>query len=370
MTAAPDHEYMARALALARRGIASTAPNPTVGCIVVNDGRVVGQGFTQRAGGNHAEIEALKAAGAAAAGATVYVSLEPCAHTGRTGPCATALIEARVARVVYALDDPNPSVAGKGAQMLSAAGIEITTPMLAGAAEEVNRGYFSRMRRCRPWIRCKMAASLDGRTALANGQSQWITGVAARRDVHRWRARSSAIMTGIGTVLADDPRLSARVDDGSIDIVQPIRIVLDSALRLPPAAQLLSGDAEVWIFAGAARDAAQAERRRALEAAGVRIETVSADPRCDLTAIAHRLADLEINDVLLEAGPILAGAMLAADLVDELIFYFAPSLLGADARGLFDLPPLTDLGDCRRLVIDDIRKLGEDLRIVARARKD
>lgn len=357
---------MARALKLAGRGVASTDPNPTVGCVIVKDGDVVGEGFTQPAGGNHAEIEALNAAGEEAAGATVYVSLEPCAHTGRTGPCASALIKAQVARVVFALEDPNPAVAGKGAEMLAAAGIVVETPLLAAEAEAINRGYFSRMRRQRPWIRCKMAASLDGRTALANGESQWITGDAARRDVHRSRALASAVMTGIGTVLADDPRLTARVPDAGFDVRQPQRVIIDSSLRTPPTATTLGLDGEVIIFAGTGTCDPAADQVAALERAGARIETVAADPRCDLDAVVSRLAALEINDVWLEAGPTLAGAMVAAGLVDELILYLAPSLLGNDARGLFALPPLAGLDERVRLHIDDLRQFGDDLRIIAR----
>ena len=357
---------MARALKLAGRGVASTDPNPTVGCVIVKEGQVVGEGFTQPAGGNHAEIEALNAAGDAAAGATVYVSLEPCAHTGRTGPCASALIEAKVVRVVLALEDPNPVVAGKGADMLAAAGIVTETPLLAVQAEAINRGYFSRMRRKRPWIRCKMAASLDGRTALLNGESQWITGDAARRDVHRLRAEASAVMTGIGTLLADDPELTARVSDSGFDIQQPQRVIIDSSLRTPAGAKTLSLGSEVIIFTGAVADGPSADQFAALERAGARIETVAADPHCDLEAVVSRLAALEINDVWLEAGPTLAGAMVAAGLVDELILYLAPSLLGNDARGLFTLPLLKRLDERVRLRIDDLRRLGDDLRIIAR----
>jgi diaminohydroxyphosphoribosylaminopyrimidine deaminase / 5-amino-6-(5-phosphoribosylamino)uracil reductase len=380
MSEAADHEHMARAIELAARASASSDPNPAVGCVIVRDGHVVGEGFTQRAGGNHAEIEALDAAGSAAAGSTVYVSLEPCAHTGRTGPCAAALIRAGVARVVYALKDPNSLVAGRGAAMLAEAGIETESPLLADEAEAVNRGFFSRHRRGRPWISLKMAASLDGRTALANGESQWITGEAARHDVHRARARASAVMTGIGTVLADDPSLSARVENADIDIVQPKRVILDSTLKTPPTAHMFGLDGEVWIFTGIAADgsgptgggsgpagdrAAAAARFRALEAAGARIETVPADPRCDLGAVVSRLAALQINTIWLESGPVLSGAMLAAGLVDELVLYFSPMLLGESARGLLSLPPIARLADARRLVLTDVQRLGEDLRIIA-----
>lgn len=366
MSEAADHEHMARALELARSGSASTDPNPAVGCVIVNGGRIVGEGFTQRPGGNHAEIEALAAAGSEAAGSTVYVSLEPCAHTGRTGPCARALIEARVGRVIYAIEDPNPQVAGRGAAMLADAGVATETPLLADAARDVNRGYFSRHQRGRPWIRLKLAASLDGRTALANGESQWITGAAARRDVHRWRARASAVMTGVGTVLADDPSLTARSEEPDIDIVQPKRIIVDSALRTPPTARTLKQAGEVIVFSGvAAADAEAARRSEGLVAAGARVETVAADPRCDLAAVVARLAALEINTVWLEAGPTLAGAMFAAGLVDELVLYLAPCLLGDDAKGLLSLPVIEHLSDAPRLALSDLRRVGDDIRIIA-----
>ena len=362
-----DRGFMARALELGARGAASTDPNPAVGCVIVRDGRIVGEGFTQPAGGNHAEIEALAAAGAEAAGATVFVSLEPCAHTGRTGPCTRALIDARVARVVYAVEDPNPLVAGKGAQALRAAGIVVESPLLAAEAEAQNRGFFARMRRGRPWVRVKLAASLDGRTALANGRSQWLTGEAARRDVHAWRARSSAVMTGIGTVLADDPELTARTGELGIRVLQPRRIVVDSRLRTPPAAKLFAAPAggEAIVFAGAT--AAGDERRRsALERVGARVEAVAASPHCDLAAVVARLGALEINSVWVEAGPTLSGALLAAGLVDELILYYAPCLLGDSARGMFALPEVSRLEERYGLVVDDVDRIGDDFRIRAR----
>jgi diaminohydroxyphosphoribosylaminopyrimidine deaminase/5-amino-6-(5-phosphoribosylamino)uracil reductase len=368
-----DRGWMARALELGARGAASTDPNPAVGCVIVRDGRVVGEGHTQPAGGNHAEIEALAAAGGAASGATVYVSLEPCSHTGRTAPCTRALIDARVGRVVYAIDDPNPLVAGKGARALREAGIVVESPLLAPEAEAQNRGFFSRMRRGRPWLRVKLAASLDGRTALANGSSRWLTGEAARSDVHAWRARSSAILTGIGTVLADDPELTARPGELGIRVLQPKRVVVDSQLRTPPAARLLAGGAgagasaggDAIVFAGA-EAAGRVERRRALERAGARIETVAASPRCDLVEVVARLGALEINSVWVEAGPTLSGALLAAGLVDELILYYAPCALGNSARGMFELPLLTSLDERYRLGVDDVLRIGDDFRVRAR----
>ena len=365
MITADDHAFMARALVLASKAAASTDPNPAVGCLIVRSNEVLGEGFTRPAGGSHAEIVALNAASDQAVDATVYVSLEPCSHTGRTGPCTAALIAARVARVVYAVEDPNPAVAGKGIAQLRAAGIEVAGPLLATEAERVNRGFFSRMQRGRPWVCCKMAASLDGRTALANGASQWITGADARADVHRWRARSSAVMTGIGTVIADDPGMNARADDLDIDVLQPLRIVLDSTLRMPPDAAILSLPGDVIVFAGEESGVDAAKRRVQLEAAGAHIECVAASPRLDLAAVMARLGELEINTVWLEAGPELAGAMLAAGLVDELVLYLAPCLLGADARGLFELPALERLEDRYSLQIESMRQIGSDIRICA-----
>jgi len=365
MTEAGDHVHMARALQLAERGCASTDPNPAVGCVIVREGRVVGEGFTRPAGGNHAEVEALAAAAGEAAGATVYVSLEPCSHTGRTGPCTEALIAARVARVVYAVEDPNPAVAGRGASRLRQAGIEVESPLLAAEAEALNRGFFARMRRRRPWLRCKMAASLDGRTALANGASHWITGAAARGDVHRWRACSSAVMTGIGTVLADDPALTARPDAFTDEIRQPLRVIADSSLRTPPGARTLGLDGQVVIFCSA-QSGRGASRRQALERAGARIEPVAGGAGLDLAAVMSRLAALEVNSVWLEAGPTLAGAMLSGGLVDEVFLYLAPCLLGNAARGLFALPVFDSLDQRIALEIDDLRSVGDDLRIIAR----
>lgn len=362
MNSSADHKFMARALQLAGQGIYTTDPNPSVGCVLVVDGRIVGEGYTAPAGGPHAERVALAAAGRAARGATAYVTLEPCSHRGRTGPCALALIEAGVARVVSAMPDPNPLVAGSGERQLAAAGVVVETGLLASAAEALNRGFFSRMRRGRPWLRSKVAASLDGRTALANGRSQWITGPAARRDVHRWRAQSSAVMTGIGTVLADDPSLTARWDSAPVEPLQPWRVIVDSALRTPPDARTLGLPGRVVIFGGNA----DSDAGRALQAAGAQLETVPAAPHCDLAAVLARLAALEVNDVWVEAGATLNGALLELGLVDELICYMAPQILGDTARGMFALGPLARLEDRIDLDIDDVRMVGRDLRIVAR----
>ena len=353
---------MERALRLAERGLYDTAPNPTVGCVLVNGDDVVGEGWTAPAGGPHAERVALAKAGARARGATAYVTLEPCCHFGRTGPCVDALIEAGIARVVCSHVDPNPLVAGSGIGRLERAGIDVTVGVLRGPAEALNRGHISRMSRNRPWVRVKVAASLDGRTALASGASRWITGDAARADVHRWRARSSAVLTGIGTVLADDPALTARLDDPDAHVLQPARVIVDSRFRTPLTAQALKSPASILIFGTDTRG----ERASRLAEAGAQIERVRGEPRCDLHAVLARLAALEHNDVLVEAGPTLSGAFLEAGLIDELIIYMAPHVLGDRARGMFSIDELTDLGDRYSLEIDDVRTLGSDLRIIAR----
>lgn len=368
MADAIDHEHMAAALRLAANGLYDTKPNPAVGCVLVRDGRVVGTGWTAPAGGPHAERVALAAAGAAARGATAYVTLEPCCHTGRTGPCSTALIEAGVARVVFAGRDPNPQVDGGGAAELAAAGIAVEGGVMERAAEPLNRGFFARMRRGLPWVRSKLGVSLDGRTALANGASRWITSASARADVHRWRARSSAVLTGSGTIVDDDPSLDARRDEAQIPaalgIKQPLRVIVDAVLKTPPTAKTLSQPGEVVVLTTRDRDDPKA---RALRAAGARVETVDGNAaHCDLKAVLERLAALEVNDVWVEAGAGLNGALLAADLIDELIIYMAPSLLGDSARGMFALPAIESLAESRNVVFEDFRKVGADLRITAR----
>ncbi|MGB5307233.1 MAG: bifunctional diaminohydroxyphosphoribosylaminopyrimidine deaminase/5-amino-6-(5-phosphoribosylamino)uracil reductase RibD [Gammaproteobacteria bacterium] len=363
MTATADHEYMARALQLAERGLFTTDPNPRVGCVLVRDGAIVGEGWHERAGGPHAEVNALQQAGAQAAGATAYVTLEPCCHQGRTPPCTTALINAGIARVVAGMEDPNPQVAGQGLQTLQAAGIKTGSGLLAVAAAGLNPGFVMRMRRARPWVRLKLAMSVDGRTALANGASQWITGPAARRDVHRLRARSSAILTGVGTVLADDPALTARLDDVAADQVQqPLRVILDSHLQTPPAARLLDLPGATLILTAAANAAAAT----ALTRPGVTITTLPQQRgQLDLAAVLQHLGALAINEVHVEAGATLAGALLTAGLVDELVLYMAPHLLGDTARGLFVLPELQQMEERIQLSISDIRAVGQDWRITA-----
>jgi diaminohydroxyphosphoribosylaminopyrimidine deaminase/5-amino-6-(5-phosphoribosylamino)uracil reductase len=367
MADAIDVEHMAHALQLAANGLYDTAPNPAVGCVLVKDARVVGTGWTAPAGGPHAEIVALRNAGAAARGATAYVTLEPCCHTGRTGPCTKALLAAGVVRVVFAGRDPNPRVNGGGAAELEAAGIAVEGGVLENEAEPLNRGFFTRMRRGVPYVRSKLAVSLDGRTALANGASQWITSVEARSDVHRWRARSSAVLTGSGTIVDDDPALDARRAEAeipeSIGIKQPLRVVIDARLKMPPTAKTLSLPGEVLVLTTRALDDPKAE---ALRAAGARVDRIAGDAEhCDLRAVIAHLGALEINDVWVEAGAGLNGALLKAGLIDELIIYMAPRVLGATARGMFEVPALESLADDYRVAFDDIRKIGADLRIIA-----
>ena len=367
MADAIDNEHMARALQLAANGLYDTAPNPAVGCVLVKDARIVGTGWTAPAGGPHAEIVALKAAGAAARGATAYVTLEPCCHTGRTGPCTKALLAAGIARVVFAGRDPNPRVNGGGAAELAAAGVTVEGGVMESEAEPLNRGFFTRMRRGVPYVRSKLAVSLDGRTALANGASQWITSAEARGDVHRWRARSSAVLTGSGTIVDDDPSLDARRAEAeipeSIGIKQPLRVVIDARLKMPPTAKTLSLPGEVLVLTTRALDDPKAE---ALRAAGARVDRIAGDAEhCDLRAVIAHLGALEINDVWVEAGAGLNGALLKAGLIDELIIYMAPRVLGATARGMFEVPALESLADATQVSFDDIRQIGADLRITA-----
>jgi diaminohydroxyphosphoribosylaminopyrimidine deaminase/5-amino-6-(5-phosphoribosylamino)uracil reductase len=355
---------MRRALELAALGLYTTDPNPRVGCVLAAGGRTIAEGWHQRAGEAHAEVRALAAAGAGARGATAYVSLEPCSHHGRTPPCTEALIRAGVARVVYALDDPNPKVLGNGAAALRAAGIQVEGGLLAAEAEALNPGFVKRMRQGVPWVRVKLGASLDGRTALASGESRWITGKAARQDAQRYRARSSAVLTGIDTVLADDPALNVRLPDADR---QPLRVVLDSTLRLPPGARLIEREGAPLVFT-APETLAASPARAGLEARGVRIEAVPVESpgRLSLAAVLRRLAELECNEIWVEAGAKLAGAFLAAGLVDELIVYVAPRLLGSDARPLALLPPPASLDAALAFRFTECTWVGDDLRLTAR----
>jgi diaminohydroxyphosphoribosylaminopyrimidine deaminase/5-amino-6-(5-phosphoribosylamino)uracil reductase len=358
-----DRYAMTRALSLAERGLETTDPNPRVGCVIAKNGRIIGEGWHERAGEAHAEIAALRAASEAVAGATVYVTLEPCSHHGRTPPCAGALIEARVARVVYAIQDPNPSVSGEGARALIRAGISVEGSLMPTEATELNIGFIKRMTHGLPWVRVKLAMSLDGRTALANGASRWITSDAAREDVHRWRARSSAVMTGIGTVLADDPQLNVRL--AGQNRRHPLRVVLDSHLRTPPGARLLVIDGNVLILTSAD----SADRAEVLAQAGASVEIVpGSDGLLELPAVLARLAELEVNEVLVEGGPTLAGQLITEFLADELLLYVAPKLLGPQAFPLLDLPQLHNLEDAWGFSLFDVQRIGDDLRLRLRPR--
>jgi diaminohydroxyphosphoribosylaminopyrimidine deaminase/5-amino-6-(5-phosphoribosylamino)uracil reductase len=385
---AQDSVWMARALRLAERGLYTTSPNPRVGCVLVNNNGMVGEGWHARAGEPHAEVLALNAAGAATRGATAFVTLEPCSHHGRTPPCADALIAAGVARVVVAVQDPNPKVAGEGIAKLRAAGIAVECGLMETAARELNAGFFARMTRGTPWLRSKIAMSLDGRTALANGVSRWITGDAARLDVQHWRARSCAVLTGITTVLADDARLNVREIETQR---QPLRVVLDSRLRMPLNARILQGGCErvaaetpglVEVLAPAGGTQRHSpcgggvliytathdtEKIAALKKAGALI-CVSPDGngKVDLANMLGDLANRGCNEVLLEAGSTLNGALMRAGLVDELLLYLAPQLLGDMARGMVQLGELASLDQRVNLKWQDMRQVGHDLRIMAK----
>jgi diaminohydroxyphosphoribosylaminopyrimidine deaminase/5-amino-6-(5-phosphoribosylamino)uracil reductase len=382
---------MARALHLAELGLNSTHPNPRVGCVVVLNGEIVGEGWHRRAGGPHAEVEALRMAGGRASGATAYVTLEPCCHHGRTPPCADALIAAGVSEVVAAMVDPNPKVAGNGLRTLEAAGIRTRHGLMAAAAETLNRGFCRRMTTGRPWVTSKLAMSLDGRTAMASGESKWITGPEARQDVQRLRARSSAILTGIETVLADDPSLTVRTAEGaasgsdnpnpagagrvrgevSVDtagaesqtgwIRQPTRIILDSRLRIPGTARLLGLPGETWVFTAFGSGLSRPD----LAMPGVTVHEVpsEADGRLDISAVLNRLGQLEINELMVEAGGTLNGALLGQGVVDEWVVYLAPCILGSRGRALFDLPHLERMADRHDLRLVDTRQVGRDVRL-------
>lgn len=350
---------MARALELAERGLYTSTPNPRVGCVIVNGGEVVGEGWHEKAGLPHAEAIALAAAGSRSRGATAYVSLEPCTHQGRTGPCSTALLEAGVARVAAALQDPNPLVAGGGLARLRDQGVEVACGLLEHEARELNIGFVSRMTRGRPWVRLKVAASLDGRTALNNGRSQWITGEAARRDGHHWRARACAILTGAGTVRDDDPRLTVREVETSR---QPLRVVVDSKLETPSAAKILEGGG---VLVAAARE--DKAKIAALRARGAEVLVMpNSAGKVELGELFRELARRGLNEVHVEAGSRLNGSLVQEGQVDEFLIYLAPSIIGDAARGMFHLPELTALAGRRQLKILDTRMIGPDIRVTAR----
>lgn len=356
-----DTDGIARALELAWNGLFITSPNPRVGCVIVKDGRIIGEGYTQPAGQAHAEIQALKDAadrGAEVRGATAYVTLEPCSHYGRTPPCADALVRAGVARVVAAIADPNPLVAGRGMDKLKAAGIETACGVLEEQAREINIGFFSRMQRGKPWVRMKAAASLDGKTALHNGKSQWITSSEARDDGHWWRARACAALTGIGTVRQDNPQLNVRAVPTPR---QPQRIVIDSRLEIDPEARILDGGGTLIVAAHP-----DAEREARLRDRGAEILILpNAHGKVDLPALMLELGKRQINELHVEAGFKLNGSLIREGCVDELLLYLAPSLLG-DAEGLFDLPALGSLDGRRELAFHEVKQIGPDLRILAR----
>ena len=363
MFSAADHEFMARALQLAEQGLYSTTPNPRVGCVIVNDALVVGEGWHRRAGEAHAEVHALRAAAGKARGATAYVTLEPCSHYGRTPPCADALIAAGVTRVVAAMQDPNPAVSGNGLARLRASGVAVGCGLLASAAEELNIGFVSRMTRGRPWVRMKLATSLDGKTALENGASQWITGAAARQDGHRWRARACAILSGIGTVLADNPQLNVRDVETSR---QPLKVVIDSRLELPLDARLLATGEVLLVTVSADLEKANALRERGVEI----LNLPNASGNVDLPELMQELGRRGINELHVEGGYRLSGALVAAGLVDELLLYQAPCLIGDAARGMLDMPSLLSLENKQQLTIRDVRMVGSDLRVLARLRAE
>jgi len=350
---------MSRALALVERGRDTSTPNPSVGCVIVKDGRILGEGWHERAGEAHAEVRALESMRESAEGATAYLTLEPCSHQGRTPPCADALVAAKLARVVSSLEDPNPQVRGRGIARLREAGIRADVGLMAAQAEEAHRGFLTRMRKGRPWMRIKAAASLDGGIALANGLSRWITSEAARRDVHRLRARSCAMLTGIGTVRHDDPELTVRMVECSR---QPKRVLIDHRLEVPLSAKILQGEPPLIVTVSD-----DAERRAALEGRGAEVVRVPGDGRkADLVALAQLLGSRGFNEVTVETGGKLMGSLVRSGVVDELVLYLAPMLLGDAAQGLFAMGELLRLDEAPRVRIADVRNVGEDVRITAR----
>lgn len=362
------HELMAQAIRLANKGLYTCDPNPRVGCVLVNDGIIIGEGWHAKAGEEHAEIMALRSASLHnpnyIKGSTAYVTLEPCCHTGKTGPCTHALIDAGIQHVVIGMIDPNPKVAGQGIAALEAAGIQVTAGILPAQCAALNPGFIQRMQAQRPYVRVKLAASLDGKTALNSGESQWVTGAAARDDVQKWRARSSAVMTGIQTIMADNPRLTVRAEQ-LLEAKMPLRIVLDSQLTIDPAARVLAEQGDVLIVTASEQ---AADKIDALRAAHVEVIQLPADAQghVNLTQLMQILADAEINELMVESGATLAGSLLAAEYVDELVLYLAPSIMGHHAKGLFDLPALTSMNNKIALTIQDTRQIGNDIRLIAK----
>ena len=367
---AQDHVFMTRALQLAEQGLFSTRPNPRVGCVIVKDGPkgkiVVGEGAHLKAGEPHAEVFALRQAGDLAKGATAYVTLEPCSHTGRTLPCSQAIVDAGITKVITAMQDPNPLVAGSGLAYLRAHNIEVASGLMQAQSEALNPGFISRMTKNLPFVRSKIAASLDGKTALENGDSQWITSEAARTDVQHWRARSCAILTGVGTVLADNPSMTVRLNNQPADLIdigfQPMRIIVDSALKTPVNAKILQGGNVLIAFAHDADN-----KSEALLSAGAELLCIPNEQGkvCLKTLLAH-LAAREINEVLVEGGEGLNGALLAQNLIDELLIYYAPKLMGGAAKSMFAIPAFTAMQQAVDLQILDVRHIGNDIRIRAK----
>jgi diaminohydroxyphosphoribosylaminopyrimidine deaminase/5-amino-6-(5-phosphoribosylamino)uracil reductase len=361
MYTAEDYDWMAQALRLAERGMTGTSPNPRVGCLLVKNGKIIGSGWHQRAGEPHAEVFALREAGTSAFHATAYITLEPCAHQGKTAPCADALIDAGVTRVIVAIQDPNPLVSGKGISKLRAAGIQVDCGLMEVEARELNVGFFSRMIRGLPWVRSKIAMSVDGRTALSTGESQWITGESARLDVQHWRARSCAVLTGINTILADNAQLNVRQIETSR---QPLRVVLDSQLRIPLDAKILV-DSHVLIYTAVKNET----KVKLLQQCGATVfQCADQNNQVDLHAVMHDLAKRGINEVFVEAGSTLNGALLRSGHVDELVLYIAPKLLGDCAQGMAALGVLNNLSECIGLKWQDMRQVGLDLRILVRVK--
>ncbi len=359
-----DSEFMLHALQLAKRGMYTTKPNPRVGCLLVKDNKIIAEGWHIRAGQGHAEVEALKKT-QDAQGATAYVTLEPCSHYGRTAPCAEALIKAGVARVVVAMQDPNPLVAGKGLALLKQAGINVTCGVMAAEANELNTGFVTRMQTGKPYIISKLAMSLDGRTAMASGESKWITSTHARQDVQTLRALSGAVLTGVDTVLVDNPSMNVRLQ--GVDVEQPMRVILDSSLKTPITAKLLTLPGRTVILTCSEDET----KMQALKQVGAEVYSVAANRqgRLDLEAVLQFLAEQQISDVLVEAGSILNGALMEQGLIDECVVYMAPSILGASGRGLFAMPNVSEMADKKQLQLLDVRKVGVDLRLRYKVQK-
>ena len=361
-----NHEYMAQAIALARLGLHTTMPNPRVGCVIVNHGQIVGQGWHVQAGKDHAEALALQAAGNKAKSATLYVTLEPCCHIGRTQPCVDAIISAGISQVVLSMEDPNPQVAGGGIRTLQQAGMAVQVGLLEAEARALNPGFIKRMRTGLPWVRLKLAGSLDGRSAMASGESQWITSAAARRDVQRYRARSCAILSSINTLLADDPALNLRQEALQQPVTrQPWVAILDSSLRLPLSSRLLRQPERIIVFYHDAQDSAKEQQLRALGVTLIQVARQANASGLDILACLGHLGRLQMNELWVECGATLAAAFMQQQCVDEFIYYQAPLLLGSQARPLIDWP-LQSLSQACHLQCIDSRWLGQDLRMTFR----